>query len=146
MVAGIRVAGLGDLMGVLRSLAYLGDLEDDPALAVSIEELPEYWTARIPQVATHVSRFGYDSAATEGETAAELVALGPLTPSGAIGPHRPVNGKCQTRTKKRRRCPFDALAGMTVCAIHQRAPRWRCRRGTSGGAAAASAGVAVGDR
>ena len=101
MLAGIRVAGLGDLMGmklraitdrgehrdyldlaaieldggrsieegmaysvarfgpenpsdavstVLFSLAHMGDLEDDPALAVSIAELQGYWTERIPQI------------------------------------------------------------------------------------------------
>ena len=104
MVAGIRVAGLGDVMGmklraitdrgehrdyldlaaieldggrsteegmaylvarfgpenpsdavstVLFSLAHMGDLEDDPALAVSIDELQGYWTERVPQITRH---------------------------------------------------------------------------------------------
>ncbi len=179
-VAGIRVAGLGDLMGmklraitdrgehrdyldlaaieldgrrraeegmayfvarfepknpddavatVLRSLVYLGDLEDDPALPVSIEELQEYWTGRTPQIASHLSRFGYDypdsigDAEGEAVTLAQLGALDQFTSSGSIGPHRPLNGKCKARTRKRRRCPFDALPGMSVCGIHKRAKR-----------------------
>ena len=179
-VAGIRVAGLGDLMGmklraitdrgehrdyldiaaieldgrrraeegmayfvarfepknpddavatVLRSLSYLGDLEDDPALAVSIEELQEYWTRRIPRIASHLSRFGYDypdsigDAESEAVTLAQLSALDQFTSSGTIGPHLPLNGKCKAKTRKRRRCPFDALPGMSVCGVHKRAKR-----------------------
>lgn len=179
-VAGLRVAGLGDIMGiklraitdrgahrdyldlaaieldghrpaeegiayfvarfqpknpddavatVLRSLAYLGDLEDDPALTVSIEELEDYWKTRIPQIAGHLSRFGYDyrgstaDAEPEALAIAQLEALDQFAASGAIGPHRPFNGKCRARTKKRSRCPFDAMAGMDVCGLHQRAGR-----------------------
>jgi len=179
-VAGIRVAGLGDLMGmkmraitdrgehrdyldiaaieldgrrraeegmayfvarfepknpddavatILRSLAYLGDLEDDPASAVSIEELQEYWTGRIPQIASHLSRFGYDypdsigNAESEAVTLAQLSSFDQFTSSATIGPHVPLNGKCKARTRKSRRCPFDALPDMNVCGIHKRAKR-----------------------
>jgi len=179
-VAGMRVAGLGDLMGmklraitdrgahrdyldlaaieldghrraeegiayfvarfeptnaddavatVLRSLAYMGDLDDDPALAVSIQELEEYWRGRVPQIAGHLSRFGYvypDSIAdaeSEALAIAQLGALQQFTSTAAIGLHHPVNGKCKARTKKRRRCPFDALVGIAVCGIHRRTAR-----------------------
>lgn len=114
---------------VLRSLAYLGDIEDDPALAVSIEELEEYWTSRISQIAGHVGRFGYEypdsiaDAESEALAFAQLGALEQFTSTTAVGPHRPVNGKCRAKTKKRRRCPFDALVGMTVCGIHRRPGR-----------------------
>lgn len=179
MLAGIRVAGLGDLMGmklraiidrgehrdyldlaaieldggrrteeglayfvarfdpenpsdavstVLFSLAHLGDLEDDPALAISIDELQGYWTERVPQITRHLSRYGYDytpseaaaDAESEAVTLAQLRALGELTSTGSIGPHRGGNGKCKAWTKKRRRCPFDALPGRDACAIHKR--------------------------
>lgn len=179
-VAGIRVAGLGDLMGmklraitdrgehrdyldlttiendggrrveegmayfvarfepknadevvvtVLRSLAYSGDIEDDPALAVSIEELQEYWTERIPRISGHLSRYGYDrpdslaDADSDAVTVARLRALQQFISAGPIGPHRPANGKCRARTKKRRRCPFDALPGLDTCGIHRVAKR-----------------------
>jgi hypothetical protein len=168
MLAGVRVAGLGDLMAmmlraitdrgehrdyldlaaieldggrraeegrayfvarfgpenpsdalstVVRSLPYLGDLEDDPALAVSIDELQDYWTQRVPQITSHLSRYGYDDDPAEATTGAESEAVvlaqirahGELTSTSSIGPHRGANGKCRARTKKRRRCPFDAL-------------------------------------
>lgn len=179
LVAGMRVAGLGDLMGmklraitdrgahrdyldlaaieldggrraeegmayfvarfepknaseavsaVLRSLSYLGDLEDDPALAVSVEELQEYWRYRIPQINRHLSRFGYDYPDSIGDGASEAVTLerlGALRQAGTIGAHRPINGKCKARTKKRRRCPFDALGGTDVCGIHRLVKRKR---------------------
>lgn len=177
-VAGIRVAGLGDLMGmklraitdrgehrdyldlaaieldggrraeeglayflarfapenpddavatVLRSLAYLGDLEDDPALAVTIEELQEYWTGRARQVSSQLSRYGYRQvdpvadAQSGAATVVQLAALARVTSPGAIGPHLPVNGKCKVRTTKRRRCPFDALPGRDICGVHRHA-------------------------
>ncbi len=111
---------------MLRSLAYLGDLEDDPAVAVSVEELEEYWRGRIPQIAAHLSRFGYDSGSigdAEGDALAiaRLGVLDNAVSTNAIGPHRPAHGKCTVRTKKRRRCPFDALAGMAVCGLHKQA-------------------------
>lgn len=116
---------------VLRSLAYLGDLEDDPAVAVSIEELQGYWRRRIPQIAGHLSRFGSGyphldvgvaaGADIEALAIAQLGGLDQATASGTIGPHRPVNGNCKARTKKRRRCPFDALAGGSACGMHGRA-------------------------
>lgn len=111
---------------VLRSLAYLGDLEDDPALGVSIEELQKYWAGRIPQISGHLSRFGYDypdsidDAESEAVTLAQLSALDQFTSSATIGPHLALDGKCKARTRKRRRCPFDALPGMSVCGIHKR--------------------------
>lgn len=109
---------------VLRSLSYLGDLEDDPVLAVSVEELQEYWRRRIPRISAHLSRFGYDHSDSAGDAAGEAVTLEHLralrraTSSGAVGAHCSVNGKCRALTKKRRRCPFDALAGMDACAMH----------------------------
>ncbi len=119
------------VISVLRSLAYLGDLEDDPALAVSIEELQDYWTGRVPQITRHLSRYGYDyspaevaaNAESEAVTLAQLRALQEFASAGSLGSHRSVNGKCKARTKKRRRCPFDALPGMPVCGIHNRARR-----------------------
>jgi len=115
--------------GVLRSLAYLGDIEDDPALAVSIEELEDYWKGRIPHIAGHLSRFAYDrpdstaGAESDALAIAQLEAFDQVASSGAIGPHRPLNGKCKARTEKRRRCPFDALPSLAICGVHTRAGR-----------------------
>jgi len=113
---------------VLRSLGYLGAVEEDPGLAVSVDELQEYWSSRLPSITRHASRYGYkpealadaeaDALATE-----QVKALRQFTGAGLTGPHRPVNGKCKARTRKRRRCPFDALPGLGVCGIHRRRPR-----------------------
>ncbi|MGH9156089.1 MAG: nucleotidyl transferase AbiEii/AbiGii toxin family protein [Acidimicrobiales bacterium] len=113
---------------VLRSLGYLGDIEDDPALRVSVEELQQYWASRIPQIITHAGRFGYGypesiTGAQDEELAlAEIAALRRFSAAtGPIGPHRPVSGKCKVLTRKRRRCPFDALSGLGICGIHRAA-------------------------
>lgn len=116
---------------VLRSLGYLGDIEDDPALAVSVEELQTYWTSRIPGITAHVGRFGYEcpdsiaDAESEALALSQVSALRQFTGDAALGPHHPVNGKCQARTRKRRRCPFDALPGLGTCGIHRAANRRR---------------------
>ncbi|MGH9224738.1 MAG: nucleotidyl transferase AbiEii/AbiGii toxin family protein [Acidimicrobiales bacterium] len=114
---------------VLRSLAYLGDIEDDPALAVSVDELQHYWASRIPQISTHAGRFGYEhreslaDAGSDELTLAQVSALQRFPAAPPIGPHLPVSGKCKARTRKQRRCPFDALQAMGVCGIHRVAQR-----------------------
>jgi len=111
---------------VLRSLGYLGDVEDDPAIDVSAEELQAYWSSRLPSITGHLSRYGYDYPESLADAEDDLVtiervkALRQFTAAGSIGPHRPAHGKCKARTRKRRRCPFDALPGLGVCGVHRR--------------------------
>lgn len=112
---------------VLRSLGYLGDVEDDPALAISVEELQAFWSSRLPGIGQSVSRYGYDyddgssSADAEGEaaTVAGLDALRRIRGDAPIGVHLAPYGRCRARTRKRRRCPLDALADNGVCGVHR---------------------------
>jgi len=176
VVAGLRVAGLGDLMGmklraitdrgthrdyfdlaamelnggrsieegmayfdarfeprnpdeavanVLRALSYLGDIEEDPAIAVTVEELQGYWQRRLPAITSHINRYGhvYPDAVTEARIDAVVMgehqAVDAAQSAALNGPHRSPAGKCSALTGKRRRCPFDAQVGSKRCGIHR---------------------------
>lgn len=43
---------------VVRGLSYLDDVEDDPAVPLSKEEVAAYWRARVPEIARALSRLG----------------------------------------------------------------------------------------
>jgi hypothetical protein len=175
-VSGLRVAGLGDLMGMklraitdrgihrdyfdlaamemnggrsveegmayfdarfepknpdeavanaLRALSYLGDIEEDPAIPVSVAELQGYWQRRLPGITSHLNRYGhvYPDSVTEAHIDAVVLeqhqAVKAAQSAGLVGPHRSPAGKCAALTKKRRRCPFDAQAGSKRCGIHR---------------------------
>ena len=45
------------LMAVVRSLGYLDDVEPDPALPISGEEIARYWSKRQPQVVRNLARW-----------------------------------------------------------------------------------------
>lgn len=70
---------------VMRSLAYLGDIEDDPAIAISVEELQGYWSGRVPEIAAHISRHGYGysgslrGAQSDAVVLAKVKALAPAS-------------------------------------------------------------------
>lgn len=112
------------LDGVLRGLAYLDDVTDDPGLPVSVDELAGYWGRRVDEMSRNFGRFGVvraesDFYAADVSMAEALEALSVARASGT-GPHRARSGPCRARTKKRRRCPFDARPGSDTCGIHAR--------------------------
>ena len=43
---------------IVRALGYLGDVEEDKALPVSLEVIERYWQRRQPEVIASISRFG----------------------------------------------------------------------------------------
>lgn len=47
------------LRAVVNALAYLGDVEEDPALPASPEEVEGYWSRRVPEVVAHFDRSGW---------------------------------------------------------------------------------------
>lgn len=110
---------------VLRALSYLGDIEEDPAIAVTVDELQGYWERRLPGIISHLNRYGhvYPDSVTEARIDAVVLeqhrAVQAAQPAGLVGPHRSPGGKCAALTEKRRRCPFDAQAGSKRCGIHR---------------------------
>ena len=46
----------GFIANVLRGLASFGDVEDDPGVPMTRDEIERYWTARVPQIVAHLER------------------------------------------------------------------------------------------
>ncbi len=43
---------------VVMALGYLGDVDDDPALPVTRDEIEKYWHRRQPAIIRHLDRYG----------------------------------------------------------------------------------------
>jgi predicted nucleotidyltransferase component of viral defense system len=46
------------VVSLLRSLAYLDDVQEDPAVPLPKAEIAAYWAARVPEIAGNLSRWG----------------------------------------------------------------------------------------
>jgi predicted nucleotidyltransferase component of viral defense system len=46
------------IASLLRSLAYLDDVEEDPAVPMAKQRVAAYWAARVPEITANLSRWG----------------------------------------------------------------------------------------
>jgi hypothetical protein len=49
---------LASIDPIVRGLGYFGDVEEDEALPVPLEEIAAYWQRRQPEIVAHIDRFG----------------------------------------------------------------------------------------
>lgn len=58
-LAKYRPRAAGEFAGsVVRALAYLDDVEEDPGVPMAKEAVAAYWAARVPEITAHLSRYG----------------------------------------------------------------------------------------